>query len=244
MVTLQQQLRTRLGEGDPPQTIIDWARLMIALLKGMQPSQLQRILPKRPYGESTRLSGIYSADSKEHRTAWSAYEHALAAWMTGKPLIEVADHIHAKPVNGNARRGARDPLPRTITVVGNGFRFGLSMVGGALGAIVATGREEDPDGPWDLPPESLRSLTLLPLAVRSGAATPEALAWIRAGAQPRVAAHVLSRITALPEALDDEELQRQAYRRLSELTEDMAVGDVVPQHQPLIRALGIVRDAR
>jgi hypothetical protein len=244
IVTLQQQLSGRLSEGDPPQTIIDWARLMIALLRGMRPGQLQKILPKGPYGESSRLSGIYSADSEEHGTAWNAYERALAAWMTGRPLIEVADYIHSKPVNGNARRGAQDPLPRTITVVGDGFRFGLSMVAGALGAIVATGREEDLDGPWDLPPESLRSLTLLPLAVRSGAATPEALAWIRAGAQPRIAAHVLSRMITLPEALDDEELQRQAYRRLSELTEDMTVGDVVPQHQPLIRALGVVRDAR
>jgi hypothetical protein len=243
-VTLQQQLSMRLSEGDPPQTIIDWARLMIALLRAMQPSQLQRILPKRPYGESSRLSGIYSADPEEQGAAWTAYEQALAAWMTGKPLIEVADHIYAKLVNGNARRGAQDPLPRTITVVSDGFRFGLSMVAGALGAVVATGRDEDPDGPWQIPPESLRSLMLLPLAVRSGASTPEVLAWIRAGAQPRVAAHVLSRIAALPEALDDDELQRQAYRRLSDLTDGMAVSDAEPQHQPLIRALGIVRDSR
>jgi hypothetical protein len=118
------------------------------------------------------------------------------------------------------------------------------MVAGALGAVVATGRDEDPDGPWQIPPESLRSLMLLPLAVRSGASTPEVLAWIRAGAQPRVAAHVLSRIAALPEALDDDELQRQAYRRLSDLTDGMAVSDAEPQHQPLIRALGIVRDSR
>ena len=242
-VTLQQQLAARLVGGSPPQTIVDWARLLITLLSAMQLSQLQRILPKSPYGESSRLSGIYSPDSEERGAAWSAYEHALAAWMTGKPLIQVAEHIHAKPVGGNARRGGQDPLPRTITVVGDGFRFGLSMVAGALAAIVATGREEDPDGPWELSPESLRSLTLLPLAVRSGAATPEVLAWIRAGAQPRVAAHVLGSITALPAVVDDEELQRQAYRRLSELTED-AAGAVEPQHQPLLRALSIVRDAR
>ena len=85
---------------------------------------------------------------------------------------------------------------------------------------------------------------LLPLAVRSGAATPEILAWIRAGAQPRVTAHILSSITALPEALDDDELQRQAYRQLRELTEGAAAGIAEPQHQPVLRALGIVRDAR
>lgn len=71
--------------------------------------------------------------------------------MTGKLLIEVTNHIHAEPMNGDARRGARDPLLRTSTVAGGGFRFGLSMVVGALGATVATGRDEDADGPWELP---------------------------------------------------------------------------------------------
>jgi superfamily II DNA/RNA helicase len=244
IVTLHQELRTRLAGGDQPQTIIDWARLMIALLGTMPPHELQRILPRKAYGESSRLAGIYSADPAERGTAWTAYERALAAWMTGRPLIEVADRIHAKPVNGNARRRAQDPLPRTITVVNDGFRFGLSMVAGALGAIVTTGRDEDPEGPWELPEESLRCLTLLPLAVRSGAATPEVLAWIRAGAQPRVTAHILSSIAALPEALNDDELQRHAYSQLRELTEGAAAGIALPQHQPVLRALGIIRDAR
>ena len=243
-VTLQHELSARLTEGEPPQTIVDWARLMIAVLGTLPPGQLQRVLPKQPYGGSSQLSGIYSADPGGHSAAWTAYEHALAAWMTGKPLIEVAGHVHRKPVNGNAGRGVQDPLPRTIAVVNDGFRFGLSLVAGALGAIVTTGRLEAPDGPWELPVESLRTLALLPLAVRSGAATPEILAWIRAGAQPRIAAHILNTIAALPTDLDDDTLQRQAYGRLAELTELAAAGAAEPQHQPLLRALGIVRDAR
>lgn len=243
-VTVQQELGARLAEGEQPQTIVDWARLMIAVLRTLPPGQLQRVLPKKPYGGSSQLSGIYSADPGEHDAAWTAYENALAAWMIGKPLIEVASRVYRKPVNGNAGRGAQDPLPRTITVVNDGFRFGLSMVAGALGAIVTTGRLEAPDGPWELPEESLRSLALLPLAVRSGAATPEILAWMRAGAQPRTAAHILNTVTALPTDLDDDTLQRQAYRRLAELTEQAAAGAAEPQHEPLLRALGIVRDAR
>jgi hypothetical protein len=243
-VTLQHELGARLADGEHPQTIVDWARLMIAVLRTLPSGQLQRVLPKKPYGGSSQLSGIYSADSREHGAAWAAYENALAAWMTGKPLIEVAGHVHRKPVNGNAGRGVQDPLPRTITVVNEGFRFGLSMVAGALGAIVTTGRLEAPDGPWELSVGSLRSLALLPLAVRSGVATPEVLAWIRAGAQPRIAAHILSTIVALPTDLDDDTLQRQAYRRLAELTEQAAAGAAEQQHQLLLRALGIVRDAR
>lgn len=75
----------------------------------------------------------------------------------------------------------QDPLPRAITVVGEGFRFRLSLIAGAIGAIVATGREEDPDRPWWFPEESLRYLTLLPLAVRSGTAHCGCLAGRTAG---------------------------------------------------------------
>lgn len=72
-------------------------------------------------------------------------------------------------MNGNAGRGAQDPLPRTITVVCEGFRFGLSLI---AGAIVATGREEDPDGPWWLLDESLRLVALLEGSL-VGVTTPE-----------------------------------------------------------------------
>jgi hypothetical protein len=118
------------------------------------------------------------------------------------------------------------------------------MIAGALGAIVATGREEDPVGPWALQEDSMRSLNLLPLGVRSGAATPVVLAWIRAGVQPRVVAHILSDRIRPPEGYNDEQLQRWAYGRLMELLETGAADIVDPQHQRLIRALGVIRDAR
>lgn len=164
--------------------------------------------------------------------------------MTGKPLITVAEEIHSRPVNGNAGRGSQDPLPRAITVVGEGFRFGLSMIAGALGAIVATGREEDPDGPWGLPEESLRCLALLPLGVRSGAASPEVLAWIRAGVQPRAAAHMLSELLPAPEGETDDQLQRWVYGRFMELLEGSLVGVTTPEHDRILQALAALRDAR
>jgi hypothetical protein len=244
MVKIYHELRIHLTDQEAPTTIVNWARLMMRILRTLQPHELARILPKKPYGESSRLSGIHSPDSAERDAAWTAYERALAAWMTGKTLIDVAAEIHAKPVNGNARRGSRDPLPRAITVVGDGFRFGLSMAAGALGAIVATGREEDSTGPWALPEDSLRCLSLLPLSVRSGATTPEVLAWIRAGVQPRIAAHILSELIRPPEGYSDEQLRRWAYGRLTELGETMAADIEDIQHQRVIRALGVVRDAR
>lgn len=103
-VRLYNELRTRLSE-QMPMSIVEWAQLMIAILGVLQPQELLRLLPKNSYGESSRLSGIYSTDSAMRSNAWAAYEHALAAWMTGKPLIEVAAEIHARDVNGNAGRG-------------------------------------------------------------------------------------------------------------------------------------------
>ncbi|MGH3907168.1 MAG: DEAD/DEAH box helicase [Pseudonocardiaceae bacterium] len=242
-VELYQGLRARLADVVPT-TIVEWARLMIELLRTLPPRALDRILPKKPYGTTSRLSAIYAADQTKRDAGWTAFARALAAWMTGKPLITVAEEIHPKPVNGNAGRGSQDPLPRAITVIAEGFRFGLSLIAGALGAIVATGQEEDPDGPWGLPEESLRCLTLLPLAVRSGAASPEILAWMRAGVQPRAAAHMLNELLPAPEVETDDQLQRWAYGRLMELLEGSLVGITTPEHDRVLQALAVVRDAR
>lgn len=240
---LYNHLRGELSGYPPPTDIPAWADLMIDLLRTFEPHELKRILPSRPYGES-RLSGIYSPNPATRYAAWSAYKHALAAWMTGKPLIRIAESIHKKPVNQNARRGAQDPLPRTITVVSDAFRFRLSMTAGALGALVTTGREYDPFGPWNLPEASHRSLTLLPLAVRSGAASPETLAWIRAGAQPRVVAHLLSDSFDTPVGLDDDELRRWASWQLSVLLDNSLEHDSPVDNGQLLRALAATRDAR
>lgn len=242
-VELYQGLRARLADVVPT-TIVEWARLMIELLRTLPPRALERILPKKAYGTTSRLSEIYAADQTKRDAGWTAFARALASWMTGKPLITVAEEIHPKPVNGNAGRGSQDPLPRAITVVAEGFRFGLSLIAGALGAIVATGREEDPDGPWGLPQESFRYLTLLPLAVRSGAASPEVLAWIRAGVQPRAAAHMLSELLPAPEGETDDQLQRWAYGRFMALLEGAIVGVTTPEHDRVLQALAVVRDAR
>lgn len=242
-VHLYHGLRARSADRTAPTTIVEWALLMIELLRTLPLPALERALPKKAYGTS-RLSGIYATDQPKRNAGWTAFERALTAWMTGKPLITVAEEIHSRPVNGNAGRGSQDPLPRAITVVGEGFRFGLSMIAGALGAIVATGREEDPDGPWGLPEESLRCLTLLPLAVRSGAASPEVLAWIRAGVQPRAAAHMLSELLPAPEGETDDQLQRWAYGRFMELLEGSLVGVTTPEHDRILQALAALRDAR
>jgi hypothetical protein len=239
---LHTQLRTRLATGAAPSTILQWANLLVELLKGLPPRQLQRILPKEPYG-SSRLAGIYELGHAECEAGWAAYQRALEAWMQGKPLISVATEVHTRPVNNSPGRGAQDPLPRVITIANKGFQFGLSLVAGAVVAIVANEAEHEPDRGWNLSEESLRTLNLLPLAIRYGADTPEALAWMRAGVRTRVAAHMLNRIQPPPEGLTDEALQRWAFGRLRELAEGAILGVTTPEQDRIVKALETVRQA-
>ncbi len=241
-VQIYEGLRAHLAIEAAPTTILEWAALMLRLLGLLPARQLQRILPQGAYG-SSRLAGIYDPHPATRRAGWRAYQGALDAWMTGKPLITVAAHVHPKPVDHNAGRGSHDPLPRVITIVGNGFRFGLSLIAGSMVATVATGRENDPDGPWSIPSESLRALSLLPLAVRSGAHQPEVIAWIRSGIHTRVAAHRLNALIPAPPGQSDDELQRWAFGRLRDLIEGAIVAGNLDDGQ-LIGALQAVHYAR
>lgn len=164
--------------------------------------------------------------------------------MTGEPIITIAGHIHRKRVADDATRGPQSPLPRAVAVTGEAFRFGLPLIAGALTAITVLGQENDADGPWDLPHGAIRMLNLLPLAVRSGADTPESLAWIRAGVQTRVAAHLLDTLLPAPEGQSDDELRRWAHSRLMELYEGATPTAATPEQTAVISALHIMREAR
>jgi hypothetical protein len=68
-----------------------------------------------------------------------------------------------------------------------------------------------------LPAQSQASLELLPIALRYGA-VGVALAFIRAGARPRVVAHLLARLVPdPPDGVGADELQMWAGQQMSEL---------------------------
>jgi hypothetical protein len=117
------------------------------------------------------------------------------------------------------------------------------LIAGALVAIVLNGAEYETDGPWNIAQESRRTLNLLPLAIRYGADTPEVLAWIRAGARTRVAAHTLASALQAPDGQTDDELRRWAVGRLREATEGAIPGATTPAQDRIIRALEIARKA-
>jgi hypothetical protein len=235
-------LRQHLADAPPPTTIRQWADTMIAVLRTMPPDELERALPSKPY-ESTRLAPIWRENVAQRNDGWAALQATLTAWFEGQPLLQVAAQTEQKDPTGKTGRGQQDPLPRTLRVINEGFGFGLAIVAGALGAIVAAGRETDPEGPWLLPADSARALALLPLAVRFGAATPSTIAWIRAGARPRVVAHLLDRLIEAPSDMDDDDLRSWASRQLKDIADEYirpATGD---EERALITAMLVGRRA-
>jgi len=236
------RLRSRLLAAPPPETVTGWVDLLIDILAAMPPLALSRILPHKAYGTS-RLSDIYNEHAAQRRAGWDAYRDTVRAWITGQPLIQMARHIQPPDRTVDARRGPQSALPRTITVVNDGFRFGLSLAAGALVSILTTGDIYEPNAAWSIPPSSMRMLNLLPIAVRSGADTPESLAWIRAGVHTRVIAHRLSTLLPAPPGQTDEELQHWCHGRLRDL-EDGASLIQSPEDERAVRALLLARTWR
>jgi RAD3-like DEAD/DEAH box helicase/helicase-like protein len=236
-------MRNLLADQPAPRTVSQWSAALIDVLRSLSLPTLQRVLLVQPY-KSTALSDIWSEDPEEREQGWNAWRVTLAAWLDGEVLLDVATHAHQRDLEGNAKRGQSDPLPRILRVINDGFGFGLSTAAGALGAIVSAGQEAEGDDPWAIPPDSSRSLALLPLAIRLGASTPLSIAWMRAGARPRVVAHLLSHRVEEPpdlEQLDDDALRAWARAKLDEIAEQVFDPAVTDEERAMLATVAFAR---
>ncbi|WP_155981272.1 DEAD/DEAH box helicase [Nocardia sp. BMG111209] len=240
--SLHRLLSQYLIENPPPRTIREWVRTLLVVLYKLDIDELKRIFLPRPF-ESTNIAPIWSDQAADRGPGWVALKSTLEAWLEGKPLIDIAKYIERKDPQGKFERGLQDPLPRTLRVVTEGFGFGLVIVAGALGAIVAAGRESEPDGIWDLPEDSARVLALLPLAIRYGAGTPSAIAWMRAGARPRVVAHLLDRLIIAPIGLDDKALHTWARAQLRNIATRQIEPAITDEERTLVDAMVVSGEA-
>ncbi|GAB3219282.1 hypothetical protein GCM10027447_01770 [Glycomyces halotolerans] len=225
-----------LRERPAPQSLLDWSDLMIQVLSRIDRHSLHLALPPDPL-KSTLLAGVHAESDKTRAAAWQALHAGLRTWLAGAPLLAIAEHTEHKDPRGNLKRTSQSPLPKTWKLVDTGFKHWIAMAAGGIGAIVTEGKAADPDGPWQLGAVSERLLSLLPLAVRYGAATPSTVAWMRAGARPRVVAHLLNDLIPAPEDLDDEGLQQWAWRELRALRDGHAVQCRTEAEQEIIAAL-------
>ncbi|MFD3904760.1 DEAD/DEAH box helicase [Streptomyces sp. CB04723] len=209
---VQEALQICLSGSGSPATVLEWVELLLEVLQSLPEQVRNRILLSESFN-STRIMGIWEKGESEKSDGWTALRNALISWVSGRSIISMAEDLLGVKANP-AGRGQGSLIPKMLGIVEHGFSYRLSIVAGAIGATFAAGRESLAPGPWVLSEESLRYLNLLPLAIRLGAGTPEAIAWMRAGARPRAIAHILSEISPAPIGLDDDELRRYAQRQI------------------------------
>lgn len=234
-VFIYKELRQRLEEMGPPQDVSEWASDLLGILEGADFHTLN-FLKQEDYG-GTILKNLWALADESRTEAWHVFHDVLQKWMEGAPLLTIASIATGKDTLGKNGRGQADPLPKMIRIVNDGFGYSLTSLAGAIAAVVAAGREQEIEGPWGLDEQSLRSLNLLPFAIRFGADGPAPIAWMRAGARPRVLARKLSGLGLLPDFTDDEELRRLAARMLSNYPDSILANVDSAEDAELIEAM-------
>lgn len=149
--------------------------------------------------------------------------------------------MHGSDSLTNSGRGQRDPIPRTIRTIEQGFGFGITRAAGALAAVIDVAVQKGDVAP--LPNESQAALELLPVALRSGA-MGSALAFVRAGARPRAVAHLFARLAGNAPQVDADDLQIWAGRRMSELLDERGDAQLTDAESSLLDAFGRADEIR
>lgn len=242
-VALERPLRILLSsEQGAPTDVRRWARELVGLLMAV-PLDVRLALFDGKHLDSTALQGIRSTDADKLWASGVALARTLDAWLSGRPLTEVGAALHGTddPVGISRAKGAE--LPRTLRFVRDGIEHALTTVAGAAVAIVVTGVESDPQGPWALKGDALNTLGRLPVALRSGASSPAALTLLQAGLRPRVVAHLLARLAPPPDDLAADDLPRWARQILKDLeTVEFVTGSTSDvRERDMLRAAAHVR---
>lgn len=222
-----------------PESVEGWLGLLIEGIGEIPAEGLSLLLEKEAF-ESTLLADLFSEDIDKRKAALEVLSDTLQLWIAGAPLNEIGGAAHGTGPIENPGRYERDPIPRTIRLIDKGIGFGLTRAAGLLAAALDVALEEDE---ITAPSEASRQeLERLPVVLRFGASDPVALALLRAGARPRVLAHVLvEHLEPPPEDLADEALREWAGNQLRGLGEEF---DPEMEGGQLIAQFLIAREAR
>ncbi|WP_406516537.1 DEAD/DEAH box helicase [Streptomyces sp. NBC_00134] len=243
---LYRWLLAELDVYEAPNTVEDWAYLLVDALASAPPEMVESLLPLTNDYRSTAIEALWSSDPDEAAEGHRALAATLIAWIQGEDLLSVAGHALGPHAERTGGRGQGMPLPKIIGLTDRGFGFRLSVLAGAMGAIVTTACETElQPGRWELPEACSRALSLLPFAVRWGAGNPGVIAWMRAGVRPRVVAHMLERrmpLTPSADWMNDEDLLRLAARHLAQTPEWVMEAMEGDRERELFRAMSCVRE--
>jgi len=245
---LYRWLLVELDMGPVPETVEDWAELLVETLTSAPPDMVESLLPMTNDYRSTAIEELWSSDLDEAARGGEALRATLISWIHGDDLLSVAAYALGRQTERTGSRSQGMPLPKIIGLTDRGFGFRLSVLAGALGAIVTTACEAEPDpGRWDLTETCSRTLGLLPFAIRWGAGSPGVIAWMRAGVRPRVVAHLLEqRMPLTPSAdwMSDEDLRRRATSHLAQTPEWVLEAMQGDREQELFRAMSRVHNLK
>jgi len=224
-----------------PESVDDWLDLLISGIGEIPQGELGLLLDKEVF-KSTRLVDLFADDVNKSAAARAVLAETLRLWINGEPLNVVGGAAHGSGPIEDVGRTERSPIPRTIRLVDTGIGFSLTRAAGLLAAALDVGIEEQA---LDAPSETSRQeLERLPIVLRFGASNPIALALLRAGARPRVIAHLLADLVEPPsEDLTDEALREWAGNALGGIDENLNL-DSETESGRLIAQFLRARDAR
>jgi hypothetical protein len=224
-----------------PESVEDWLDLLISAI-GDVPSEELGLLLQEDAFKSTRLANLFSDDIEKSAAARSILGETLRLWIRGAPLSVVGGAAHGTGPIDDVNRTERSPIPRTIRLIDTGIGFSLTRAAGLLAAALDVATEEQV---LDAPSETSRQeLDRLPIVLRFGASDPVVLALLRAGARPRVIAHLLADLLEPPtEDLADEALREWARNELRDLDKNL-IPDPEAEAGQLIAQFLLAREAR
>lgn len=231
-----------LADDEFPASVVAWLDTMISAIREVPPADLSLLLQPAAF-RSTALAGCWSEDASEREASLAAMRATLRSWLAGETLAVVGGAAHGAEPLATVGRGQQDPIPRTIRLIDTGIGFGLTRAAGLLAATLDVAIEQ---GAIESPEQQSRAeLERLPVALRFGASGHTALAFLRAGARPRVVAHLLAeRLGPPPEASDDDALRAWASEQIANVVDRVDEIAFDDDERQLVAQFLIARAAR
>lgn len=209
------------------QDTLAWARSFIEVVANIAPGRLLTVCEVE---DLARVSETLGEMLKEDPTLalvsnlrwnpeprWSAAWRSevfpvLEKWMAGETIAEIASQLVGRPVDDieSARSAGQQPIPKALAVA-TGLFDKLAALAGGLVAIV-----ELLLGSGGAVTRVPAELACLPLAIKNGFNSPEALAWFRFGLRLRRPAHLLARLFPIRFSPYDDKAMRQEIDRVKQ----------------------------
>ncbi len=220
-------------------SVLEWTEELLRVAANVPPTILMRHFTESSFralsptlsrlgGPHIEGNGIFDWEpTREWIQEWRYIMHLLEPWMTGKPLKDIAAILTSSDVDqiDVSRNTARKPIPKTLLLTNDSFSR-LALIAGGLVAILEQVLEELYRSDQSLGQSLPLNLMAMPLCIKYGSDSVEALAWYRFGIRLRRPARLLYEAFP-PPSFGDDELLQSWVRSQRRLWLDGSVGDSI-----------------